>query len=99
MSDEHRLRLDQLHAAILAPQTRREVRPLGLFFWSGVWTLVPWCELRNGFRTFRIDRVAEVDVESAAYTPRSKQSLADYLATVTGPSTQSTKDHPLLPMQ
>lgn len=40
--------------------TERAVRPLGLWFWGKVWTLVAWCELRAGFRMFRlywIDRV------------------------------------------
>jgi predicted DNA-binding transcriptional regulator YafY len=35
----------------------REVWPLGLFFWGAVWTLASWCELRQDYRTFRIDRI------------------------------------------
>jgi predicted DNA-binding transcriptional regulator YafY len=38
--------------------TERTVRPLGLFFWGKVWTLAAWCELRTGFRSFRLDRVS-----------------------------------------
>jgi len=37
--------------------TERDVRPLGLFFWGKTWTLAAWCELRNDFRSFRLDRV------------------------------------------
>jgi predicted DNA-binding transcriptional regulator YafY len=37
--------------------TERTVRPLGLFFWGKTWTLAAWCELRTGFRNFRLDRV------------------------------------------
>jgi predicted DNA-binding transcriptional regulator YafY len=37
--------------------TARAVRPLGLYFWGKVWTLVAWCELRNDFRSFRLDRI------------------------------------------
>ena len=90
-----RERLDQLHSAILAvrcvdfsytredgTKTQRRVRPLGLFFWSGVWTLVAWCELRNGFRTFRLDRIGDLAIAPAVYTPRPRESLADYLQTV-----------------
>jgi predicted DNA-binding transcriptional regulator YafY len=92
---EDRERLDQLHEAILGirrvafaytredgAQTRRTVRPLGLFFWSGVWTLVGWCELRDGFRTFRLDRMADLTIGVTPYSPRPNQSLANYLATV-----------------
>jgi predicted DNA-binding transcriptional regulator YafY len=30
--------------------TQRTVRPLGLYFWGKVWTLLGWCELREDFR-------------------------------------------------
>jgi predicted DNA-binding transcriptional regulator YafY len=38
--------------------TGRQVRPLDLFYWGRVRTLVAWCELRDDFRTFRVDRIA-----------------------------------------
>jgi predicted DNA-binding transcriptional regulator YafY len=37
----------------------RTIRPLGLYFWGKVWTLVAWCELRTDFRSFRLDRIRE----------------------------------------
>ncbi|MEM8823763.1 MAG: YafY family protein [Pseudomonadota bacterium] len=40
--------------------SRRDVRPLGLWFWGKVWTLVAWCDLREDFRMFRIDRIAKM---------------------------------------
>lgn len=40
--------------------TNRSVQPLGLWFWGKVWTLVAWCELREDFRMFRIDRIIEL---------------------------------------
>jgi predicted DNA-binding transcriptional regulator YafY len=49
----------------------RVVRPLGLWFWGKVWTLVAWCELRDDFRMFRLDRIAEIDVLDP-YTPASR---------------------------
>ena len=45
--------------------TGRDVRPLGLWFWGKVWTLAAWCELRNDFRAFRIDRIASVTMPAA----------------------------------
>ncbi len=35
----------------------RSIQPLGLYFWGKVWTLAAWCELRDDFRSFRIDRI------------------------------------------
>ena len=40
----------------------RTVRPLGLYFWGATWTLAAWCESRNDFRNFRLDRVVELSV-------------------------------------
>jgi predicted DNA-binding transcriptional regulator YafY len=40
--------------------SRRLVQPLGLYFWGNVWTLGAWCELRNDFRNFRLDRMGGV---------------------------------------
>lgn len=39
--------------------TRRHVHPLGLFYWGRTWTLVGWCELREDFRMFRLDRITD----------------------------------------
>jgi len=44
-------------------RSTRRVRPLGLFFWGGVWTLAAYCEMRRAHRTFRVDRMTEVEVE------------------------------------
>ena len=38
-------------------KTTRHVRPLGLVFWGKVWTLIAWCDLRDDFRMFRVDRI------------------------------------------
>jgi predicted DNA-binding transcriptional regulator YafY len=38
-------------------RTRRVVWPLGLFFWGNAWTLLSWCELRDDFRSFRLERM------------------------------------------
>lgn len=37
--------------------TRRPIRPLVLEFWGRVWTLASWCEARQDFRSFRVDRI------------------------------------------
>jgi predicted DNA-binding transcriptional regulator YafY len=60
----------------------RVVRPLGLYFWSGVWTLVAWCEMREDFRVFRVDRISDEVVGEATFTQKRGQRLADYLKTV-----------------
>lgn len=96
LQEQQRRDLDRLHAALEAgrcvafaytdeagERSTRQVQPLGLFFWGGVWTLATWCELRNDFRTFRVDRMAEVAL--AEPFPRvAGRTLADYMAAVCG---------------
>lgn len=54
-------------------------RPLGLYFWGKVWTLVAWCELRDDFRTFRPDRMAGRVLEDRTFRSAPGQHLADFL--------------------
>lgn len=59
--------------------SERTVRPLGLFFWGGVWTLAAWCDLRRDFRAFRIDRIEELSVAETHFRQESGKTLKDYL--------------------
>ena len=60
-------------------ETQRILRPLGLWFWGNVWTLVAWCELRQGFRMFRVDRIGATDVLDR-FTLEPGQRLEDFYA-------------------
>src|SRR5215470_13517120 len=51
-----RRKLELSYAKSDGAATRRTVRPLGIFFWGRTWTLAAWCELRQDFRNFRLDR-------------------------------------------
>lgn len=57
--------------------TERRVRPLGLWFWGKVWTLIAWCDLRNDFRMFRIDRIASL-AEAGPFRPERDKTLATF---------------------
>jgi predicted DNA-binding transcriptional regulator YafY len=59
--------------------SQRRLRPLGLFFWGGAWTLGAWCELRNDFRNFRLDRIVNSVIEVERYADEPGRRLADYL--------------------
>lgn len=58
--------------------TDRKVQPLGLWFWGKVWTLVGWCEMRDDFRAFRLDRIAELAPTGETYTPNPQRSLEEF---------------------
>lgn len=61
--------------------SQRKVKPLGLFFWGQVWTLASWCELRTSFRSFRLDRILDIQVRTEVFTEVAGQTLGDYFAT------------------
>ncbi|MEQ8806636.1 MAG: WYL domain-containing protein, partial [Rhodospirillales bacterium] len=62
--------------------TERTIRPLGLWFWGKVWTLVAWCELRNDFRVFRLDRIDAMADAGDPFKPERGKTLADFYRTM-----------------
>jgi predicted DNA-binding transcriptional regulator YafY len=51
-------------------ETERTVWPLALSYFENVQLLIGWCELREGFRHFRTDRMGEIRVLPDAYPAR-----------------------------
>jgi predicted DNA-binding transcriptional regulator YafY len=60
-----------------AEATERTVMPLGLFFWQSSWTVAAWCELRSDFRSFRIDRIEELELLDDVFEIEPGRSLQD----------------------
>jgi predicted DNA-binding transcriptional regulator YafY len=60
--------------------TTRTVWPLGLFYWGLTWTLGGWCELRTGFRNFRLDRIARAEVTDLRFVETPGRTLRDLFA-------------------
>ncbi|MCW3479508.1 YafY family transcriptional regulator [Neisseriaceae bacterium JH1-16] len=54
--------------------SQRIVWPVALAFFDRVRVLVAWCELREGFRHFRTDRIAALNPSDQRY-PRRRQAL------------------------
>lgn len=92
MDDAIRAQLQTLREAVQARQklrlsyrdvsgdtSDRTVRPLGCFYWGKVWTLSTWCELRNDFRGFRVDRMVTVDTLDERFRDEPGKTLADML--------------------
>ena len=57
--------------------SRRTIWPLGLVFWGPTWTLGAWCELRQDFRTFRLDRMGDLQITDQTFV--GKGMLERYL--------------------
>jgi predicted DNA-binding transcriptional regulator YafY len=63
-------------------QSLRTVRPLGLAYWGRTWTLVAWCELRDAFRHFRLDRMDSPLESGEQFEQETGRTLDDFLATI-----------------
>lgn len=59
--------------------SERTVRPLALAFYGPVWTLAAWCELREDFRNFRVDRLSGLELLEATFAPEPGRTLEAYL--------------------
>jgi predicted DNA-binding transcriptional regulator YafY len=60
-------------------RSRRVLWPLGCFYWGAVWTLGAWCEARQGFRSFRVDRISSVKTLDERFAHEPGRTLADFL--------------------
>ncbi len=58
--------------------SQRRVQPLGLYFWGHAWSLAAWCELREDFRNFRLDRMGEVTLLEP-YADQAGKRLEDFV--------------------
>ncbi|HND33102.1 MAG TPA: YafY family protein [Myxococcota bacterium] len=59
--------------------SERVLWPLGLFWWGDVWSLGAWCELRQAFRVFRVDRVQRARALDEAFPDRPDRDLTALL--------------------
>jgi predicted DNA-binding transcriptional regulator YafY len=54
-------------------ETRRTIWPIAVSYWDMVRVVVAWCELRQGFRSFRTDRVRGAEFTNDRYPiPRTR---------------------------
>jgi predicted DNA-binding transcriptional regulator YafY len=87
--------IDHLHEAVIEHRvlgldyadtsgtaTSRDIEPLCLAFWGGVWTVGAWCRMRQGFRNFRTDRIVAFARTGEIFEETPEHGLAAYLRAV-----------------
>ncbi len=60
-------------------RSKRVVRPLGLTAFETVWVLTAWCERREDFRNFRLDRIVSLDATQTTFKREKGKEFSDYL--------------------
>lgn len=56
-------------------QTERTIWPIAVGYYDAVRLIAGWCELRDGFRNFRTDRVVAADFTDTRYPGRRSQLM------------------------
>jgi predicted DNA-binding transcriptional regulator YafY len=55
--------------------TERSIQPRAVYFSGAVWTTIAFCELRQEMREFRLDRIKELTLLPAHFTPDKTFSM------------------------
>lgn len=79
---EARQKVSIVYADASGATTLRTIHPLGLFFWGATWSVGAWCELRQDFRVFRLDRVVALTGLGEAFPDVPGRGLSDFFASV-----------------
>lgn len=65
------------YADVNGQASQRQLRPLACFYWESAWTLSAWCELRQDFRQFRLDRIQQLSIGPDTFKDEAGKTLAD----------------------
>ncbi|MGF1695434.1 YafY family transcriptional regulator [Vibrio lamellibrachiae] len=82
---DERHKVSMLYTAENGSKTERVLQPLGQIFWGKNWTLVAWCELRDDYRHFRLDRIESLAVLEEGFETSDSKSLTHYIAQYSPP--------------
>ncbi|MEB8431254.1 YafY family protein [Cocleimonas sp. KMM 6892] len=76
---DNRFKLNMQYTRADGKASERTIWPLGLFFWGSIWTIGAWCELRQEFRVFRLDRIQVLRVLTDSYPHEKGKTLEDMI--------------------
>lgn len=63
-------------------RSSRRIRALQVEYWGHVWTCLAWCEQRDAFRLFRIDRIEDCAPTGESFVHEAGRTYVEYLATM-----------------
>lgn len=68
-------------------ETRRALWPILLGFMERVLVVAAWCELREDYRSFRVDRILEIEASETRYPRKRKIMVEEWRARMDLPAT------------
>ena len=73
-------------------RTHRTIRPIAMAYYVDATLLGAWCELRNDFRNFRVDRISNAQLLDERFLAESGKLMAEWLALPKHRSDQTTAE-------
>jgi len=62
--------------------SQRTIDPLALNFWGTTWSVPAWCESRQDFRVFRLDRMRSLRMGDERFAEVAGRTLEDFVKSV-----------------
>jgi predicted DNA-binding transcriptional regulator YafY len=72
-------------------RTDRQVLPLAILYLERMLVLLAWCCLRQDFRKFRVDRIADIQMTDESFRPRRVQMLRDFVTFLNAEAPETSK--------
>jgi predicted DNA-binding transcriptional regulator YafY len=75
----------KLHIEYVDGESRastRTIDPLALNFWGTTWSVAAWCESREDFRVFRLDRIRSLQMGDEKFEEVAGRTLEDFVRSV-----------------
>lgn len=76
------------HSGTQDQTIERQVIPIGILFYGGYWHMIAYCQLREDYRDFRIDRIRSVE-RLAPHQHKNLLDLESYMRSVPTPTQHS----------
>jgi predicted DNA-binding transcriptional regulator YafY len=78
--ERRKLHIEYLDGASRASD--RTINPLALNFWGTTWSVSAWCESREDFRVFRLDRIRSLQIGDEKFDEVPGRTLEDFMRRV-----------------
>lgn len=78
IAQQHVLEL-QYYSHYNNAETQRRVEPVGLYHYRLNWHLIAFCQIRQDYRDFRVDRIRQLTDTTEHFSRRDRLTLQEYL--------------------
>ncbi len=70
----------EYHSLSKEEQTNRTIEPMALYHTRDNWVLIAWCQMRNAYREFRLDKIVKMKRYETEFPSRSFDLLSYFLS-------------------